>query len=135
MLLLGVPTVALARALEASRRLPDVREVGQAAPVRDVGGLGIGLAPSEGLVEMHDGSVSARSKGPGKGSRFEVRLPLAGTVTSALQQSGRASRAVGSTSTQCVLLADDNQNAADLLATLLRMDGQPFPPRVTTLTR
>ena len=100
-----------------------------------MGGLGIGLAPSEGLVEMHDGSVSARSKVPGKRIRFEVRLPLAGTVTSALQQSGRASRAVGSTSTQCVLLADDNQNAADLLATLLRMDGQPFPPRVTTLTR
>ena len=92
-----------------TRHFRDVREVGRAAPVRDVGGLGIGLALSEGLVEMHDSSVSARSEGPGWGSPFQVRLPLAGTVTSALQQLRRASPAVGRTSTQCVLLADDNQ--------------------------
>src|SRR5213075_1612000 len=44
---------------------------------RSTGGLGIGLALVRGLVEMHDGSVSAESAGLGQGSTFTVRLPLA----------------------------------------------------------
>ena len=44
---------------------------------RSQGGLGIGLALVRGLVEMHGGSVEARSDGPGHGSEFIVRLPPA----------------------------------------------------------
>jgi signal transduction histidine kinase len=47
-------------------------------PVHDPGGLGIGLALVRSLVRLHGGSVIARSDGPGKGSEFEVALPLAG---------------------------------------------------------
>jgi PAS domain S-box-containing protein len=43
---------------------------------RSVGGLGLGLSLVKGLAEMHGGSVSARSEGPGKGAEFAVRLPL-----------------------------------------------------------
>ena len=47
-----------------------------AALYRTEGGLGIGLAIVRGLVELHGGSVQARSAGPDKGSEFIVRLPL-----------------------------------------------------------
>ena len=44
---------------------------------RSGAGLGIGLTLVRSLVEMHGGSIEARSDGPGEGSEFEVRLPLA----------------------------------------------------------
>jgi PAS domain S-box-containing protein len=48
---------------------------------RTHGGLGIGLTLVRNLVRFHGGSVSARSDGPGRGSEFEVRLPLAESTT------------------------------------------------------
>ena len=44
---------------------------------RAQGGLGIGLTLARSMVEMHGGSIEARSDGPGLGSEFLVRLPLA----------------------------------------------------------
>jgi signal transduction histidine kinase len=56
--------------------LPRVFELFQQSPGRAGGGLGIGLAVVKSLVELHGGSVSARSDGPGTGSEFIVRLPI-----------------------------------------------------------
>ena len=59
---------------------------------RSQGGLGIGLTLVKRLVEMHGGSVEARSDGPGKGSEFVVRLPVV-VAAAAAQQRGETRRA------------------------------------------
>ena len=62
--------------------LPRVFEIftqGKLAQGRSQGGIGIGLSLVKGLVELHGGSVAAYSDGPGQGSEFVVRLPVAGT--------------------------------------------------------
>ena len=95
-------------------------------------GLGIGLALVQRLVEMHGGSVAARSEGLGKGSEFLIRLPLfireqveSGQPLqqlSALEQS--MTNAEGPARTQRrILVADDNNDALESLATLLQLSG------------
>jgi signal transduction histidine kinase len=56
---------------------------------RSEGGLGIGLTLAKRLVELHGGSITAKSDGPGRGSRFTVRLP-AGTITTPRQAARRS---------------------------------------------
>jgi two-component system CheB/CheR fusion protein len=65
----GIPAALLPRLFDL------FRQEGH-APGRPEGGLGLGLAVVKGLVQMHDGSVEARSEGPGRGSEFVVRLPV-----------------------------------------------------------
>ena len=101
-------------------RVFDLFVQGQQAIDRRSGGLGLGLAIVKSLVEMHGGEVSAASEGPGHGSRFAVHLPV---VESAPVQPSRPApleaQAVGAR----VLLVDDNADAAESLAELLRMVG------------
>ncbi|MBY0527309.1 MAG: PAS domain S-box protein [Gemmataceae bacterium] len=89
---------------------------------RGQGGLGIGLTLVKRLVEMHGGTVEARSEGPAKGSEFVVRLPLAPPVAEGQQSAGleRASDK-GKASACRVLVVDDNRDAAESLAMLLRL--------------
>jgi two-component system CheB/CheR fusion protein len=84
---------------------------------RSEGGLGIGLSVVKRLVEMHDGTVHVASEGIGRGSTFTMRLPrVPGPATV-------SPRSVQDTRRRRVLVVDDNVDAADGLAMLLRLDG------------
>jgi signal transduction histidine kinase len=88
---------------------------------RSQGGLGIGLTLVKRLVEMHGGRVEADSNGVGRGSEFVVRLPaLADTET---RSAGAAAVPAPPGGPCAVLLVDDNVDAAESLAILLRLGG------------
>ncbi len=95
----------------------------QSALDRSEGGLGIGLALVKGLVDLHEGSVAVYSAGPGQGSCFTVKLPGPLQSPGQAQAAQAAETAVSHDRPRVVLLADDNRDAVDVLAELLRMDG------------
>ena len=90
---------------------------------RSQGGLGIGLALVRSIVDLHGGSVTASSDGPGTGSRFVIRLPTiahdkpAAASLPEAQRQPRAMRALR------VLVVDDNVDAAKILAMFLEAEG------------
>jgi CheY-like chemotaxis protein/two-component sensor histidine kinase len=109
---IGFPPEAAAELFEAFSQRASAEQVG--------GGLGIGLALVRGIVELHGGSVRGESEGIGRGSRFVVRLPLAGVPS---QQSRRTIEENAPAQGIRVLVADDNRDAADSLARILELYG------------
>ncbi len=87
---------------------------------RAQGGLGIGLTLVRSLVSLHGGSVEARSAGPGRGSEFLVRLPLAPGRFAAHDRRDARPSAVAP---RRILVVDDNRDAADSLGMLLKLLG------------
>jgi PAS domain S-box-containing protein len=92
----------------------------KSAQDRSEGGLGIGLALARGLIHLHRGKLEVRSEGTGLGSEFVVTLPRR-TLHTATEEVATA--APTSPIRRRVLIADDNRDAADSLAMLLRMEG------------
>jgi signal transduction histidine kinase len=89
---------------------------------RSEGGLGIGLALAQGLIELHGGKIEAGSAGLGCGSEFTVRLPRTALVEAPQGLSSSADFAPAILSRR-ILIADDNRDSAETLAALLRLDG------------
>lgn len=89
---------------------------------RSQGGLGIGLSLVQHLVSMHRGTVDVHSEGLGRGSEFTVRLPVLlspASETPAIPTQPVEREAVG----QRVLVVDDNEDSAEMLAKLLKRAG------------
>jgi PAS domain S-box-containing protein len=96
----------------------DVFAQADASLDRSRGGLGLGLALVRALVELHGGTVSARSAGPGLGSEFSVRLPLVPEQAAAVDRwsPGRLTR-------RRILIVEDNADTRETLRALLELDG------------
>jgi signal transduction histidine kinase/ActR/RegA family two-component response regulator len=106
-----------------------------ASPTREQGGLGLGLAIVRQLVELHGGTVSARSQGAGTGATFEVRLP---SVLPAEEPQRRERRRVSASPVRAtrspllsgveVLVVDDEADARELLKTVFESYGATVTP-------
>jgi len=92
---------------------------------RSEGGLGIGLALSRGLAELHGGRLEAESAGVGRGATFRLRLPpgAAAHEAPAPERGEGAARTLAAAGRQRIVIADDNIDAANTLAMVLEHDG------------
>jgi CheY-like chemotaxis protein len=89
---------------------------------RTAGGLGMGLTIVKRLAELHGGSVSASSAGPGRGSRFVVRIPLASGGVATAPEPAPAQAALPARRRR-VVVVEDNADIRDTLRTLLKLWG------------
>jgi signal transduction histidine kinase len=90
---------------------------------RKQGGLGVGLAMVRRLVEMHGGTVSARSDGIGRGTEMIVRLPLHTEVDVGQRKRRTKDETLLQTIGRRIMVVDDNRDAADSIALLLEVAG------------
>lgn len=102
-------------------RLFDIFVQGSVSLDRSQGGLGIGLALVHNLVKLHGGSIAAHSAGRGLGSSFTVRLPRVSAPAGMPAAGSRPALEANGAST--VLLIEDNEDARQMLAALLRASG------------
>jgi PAS domain S-box-containing protein len=110
---LGVPQPMLQRIFEMFAQVQEFRD-------RTQGGLGIGLTLAKRLVELHGGTIDAASEGPGCGTTFTVRLPLA----LAIGRAAAAEEVAGDSTGECrVLIAEDNPDAAEMMRMMLTFKG------------
>jgi PAS domain S-box-containing protein len=90
---------------------------------RSQGGLGIGLTLVRHLVAMHGGEVQAFSHGLGKGSEFVIRLPVLAEISESRATTAKSAPAPVAPPPLRILIADDNEDFADMTARLLRRRG------------
>ena len=107
----GIPPEMLSRVFDMFLQVDRSLEKAQ-------GGLGVGLSLVKGLVELHGGTVEARSKGLGQGSEFVVRLPIVSARPARPAHPAHRRPAVAPARRR-VLVVDDNRDAATSLAVVL----------------
>jgi signal transduction histidine kinase len=90
---------------------------------KTTGGLGIGLSLVKGLLEMHNGTIEAKSAGKAMGSEFVFLLPLAMDAGAEPDSYNGLAIDVAPSALRRILVVDDNVDAADSLGELLEMLG------------
>ena len=110
---IGIPAEMLTRIFDMFTQVNQSLE-------RSHSGLGIGLTLVKRLVEMHGGTIEARSEGLGQGSEFRVQLPI---VVHATHPKKLPTAEVKQLRKFRVLVVDDNRDAAKMLAMIVRLSG------------
>jgi signal transduction histidine kinase/CHASE1-domain containing sensor protein/ActR/RegA family two-component response regulator len=113
------------------QRLPhvfDAFEQGQRSITRQYGGLGLGLAITKAIVELHGGQIEAESEGPGQGATFHLRLPVGAAHLPARGAEPRPPRSAPAEDESAeralhILLVEDHPDTADAMRTLLSVVG------------
>jgi PAS domain S-box-containing protein len=108
----GIPPDLLERIFEPYQQASHSKE-------RTTGGLGLGLTVSRRLMQMHGGTVEARSAGSGAGAEFVARLALIDAAPTQPSTGGAARPKIA----RRVLIVDDNRDAAESLTHLLKIAG------------
>jgi PAS domain S-box-containing protein len=111
---IGIPAPMLPKIFDMFTQVR--REIGHSDD-----GLGIGLALSKRLVEMHDGGIDVQSEGVGKGSEFHVRLPVLDVVPQPAAKPDAAAKK--SRVKKRILIADDNPDILEIFQMMLEMRG------------
>jgi PAS domain S-box-containing protein len=93
---------------------------GRGALARPQTGLGVGLALARTVVELHHGSIEAKSEGLGKGSEFIIRLPVEAAAKPDVERRKAPRHGGRAQAARRVLVVDDNVDAAVMLAALVR---------------
>jgi len=91
---------------------------------RSQGGLGIGLTLAKRLIEMHGGTIEAKSDGPGHGSEFLITLPTIDAENTTETESAPSAAAPPELQRRRILVVDDVHESAQTLARMLRAMGQ-----------
>ena len=108
---------------ELAPKIFDLFVQGERRLERESGGLGLGLAIVKALVDVHDGRVSAHSEGRGKGTELVVDLPVADGAPAEIATPCPPPPVADNATARKVLVVDDNEDAAQLLADALRLAG------------
>lgn len=108
---------------EAIQRIFDAFAQAEISITRRFGGLGLGLAISKALVQMHGGSITAHSEGPGRGANFVVHLPVIDAASTAEAGTEAAVAEHQANKTRRILLVEDHGDTAEAMTTLLELFG------------
>jgi signal transduction histidine kinase len=123
-LLVEISDTGIGISTEAMPRIFDAFEQGERSRGRVFGGLGLGLAISRAIVELHDGSITAASGGRDKGTTMTIRLPTtAAPATPLIDGRHRPTLESARPRSLRVLLVEDHSDTAEQLTRLLRKAG------------
>jgi signal transduction histidine kinase len=118
---LRVRDTGIGMAPELVTRVFDLFVQGDRSLARTAGGLGVGLTIVRTLVELHGGTVSATSEGPGRGSEFLVRLPVSNKASETIRAAPPA--VVSPLPPLRILVIEDNADMRALVRAMLNRDG------------